>query len=115
MVGSAVRASDRIEKAEPTFIEAVGRWSRRNGVDRRTLSRLGVERRVLDAAGLHPTPVADLIRQHYGEGPFSIAEVALRSALSDASVRQTVYADDDEGTITSVGKRGKTVLYKRVG
>lgn len=111
LVGAPVRSADRVETTEVAFVDAVGRWSDRAGVDRRTLSRIGVERAILDASGLKQTPVGDVVRRHYQTEPASIADLARRSGVSPASVRQTVYDDESEGLIQAVHTKGKTVLY----
>lgn len=114
VVGSPVRSPDGREMTEIALSGAIRRWSERAGVDRRTLSQLGVDRRVLDAAGLAPTRVGDVVRRHYRAEPFSVADLARRSAVSPASVRQTVYDDEESGLVEAVDIKGKTVLYRRV-
>jgi predicted Rossmann fold nucleotide-binding protein DprA/Smf involved in DNA uptake len=114
LVGAPVRAADRVETTEVSFVDAAARWSVRTGVDRKTLSGLGVDRRTLDAAGLKATPVAELVRRQYQTEPLSVADLARRSGVSPASVRQTVFDDESDGLIETVGTKGRTVLYRLV-
>jgi len=103
-----------VETTELSFVDAVGRWSERTGVDRKTLGLLGVNRRTLDAAGLKATPVAEIVRRYYGAEPLSVADLARRSGVSPASVRQTIYDDESDGLIEAADTKGKTVLYRLV-
>ena len=109
-----MRSADRVDTTEVAFVNAVCRWSARSGVDRKTLIRLGVDRRTLDAAGLKATPAGDIVRRHYGTEALSVADLARRSGISPATVRQTVYEDEEDGLVEAVSGRGKTVLYRRV-
>jgi len=103
-----------VETTEASFVDAVGRWTERTGVDRKTLTRLGVDRRTLNSAALKATPVGDIVRRYYGTEPLSVADLARRSGVSPASVRQTLYEDEDEGLIEAIDGKGKTVLYRRM-
>jgi predicted Rossmann fold nucleotide-binding protein DprA/Smf involved in DNA uptake len=114
LVDAPARAADRVETTEASFVDAAARWSARSGVDRKTLSRIGVDRRTLDAAGLKATPVAELVRRQYGADPLSVADLARRSGVSPASVRQTVYDDESDGLIEAVETEGRRVLYRLV-
>lgn len=114
LVGAPVRATDRVETTEASFVDAAARWSGRSGVDRKTLSRIGVDRRTLDAAGLKATPVAELVRRQYSTEPFSVANLARRSGVSPASAKQTVSQDESDGLIETVGTKGRAVLYRLV-
>lgn len=114
LVGSPVRSSERVETTEPSFIDAVARWAERSEVDRKTLSSIGVGRRVLDAAGLKPTAVAETIRRYYKDGVFSIAALVQRSGVSAAIVRKTVYEDEVNQMIERFSTEGRTILYRLV-
>ncbi len=111
LVGAPIRASDRVDTSEPGFVEAAASWSARSGVDRRTLSYVGVPRRVLDAAGLRPRPVADLVRRHYGSAPFTVADLVRKSGVSTASVRDVLIEDVEAGRLERRGTAGRMVLY----
>jgi hypothetical protein len=112
LVGAPVRSSDRVDLSEPGFVEAAVEWSMRSGVDRRTLALLGVPRRVLDAAGLRPTPVGDLVRRHYGTEPFTVADLVRKSDVSAASARSALIEDVEAGRLERIGTAGRAALYR---
>ena len=97
LVEAPVRASDRLDPAEAAFIEVAAGWSEHFGVDRRTLTRLGVPRDVLDAVGVVATPVAELIRRRYGKIPFIAADLVRKSGVSMATVRSVLAEDEQAG------------------
>jgi hypothetical protein len=111
LVGAPVKGAERLDDHEAAFVDAVPRWSARAGVDRRTLLKMGVERRVLDRAGLRQPPAAELVRQHYPESPFSVADLARSSGIAANSVRQAVTQDEADGLLQRVGKDGRVILY----
>ena len=115
LIGSPVRSADLMQTTQAPFVDAVGNWTERTGVDRRTLVRIGVDPKVLDLAGLKATPVSDIVRRHYQSEPLSVADLARRSGVSSASVRQTVYDDVSNGLVAAIDGPGKTVLYRRFG
>lgn len=112
LVDAPVRTSDRLDPAEQAFVEAAARWSARSGVDRRTLTDLGVPRKVLDAAGIAATPVAELVRRQYGKTPFSSVDLVRRSGVSQASVRTVLAEDEKCGRITRVPSEGRAIHYR---
>jgi hypothetical protein len=111
LVGAPVRSSDQADISEPGFVEAAASWATRSGVDRRTLAWLGVPRRVLDAAGLRPAPVGDLVRRHYGTDPFTAAELVRKSGVSATSVRKLLIEDVEAGRLERITTAGRMVLY----
>jgi len=111
LVGAPLRAGDTAESTEASFIGTAARWSRRTKVDRRTLLGMGVESSVLDAAGVYPTPVADIVRRYYTRKPFSVAVLARRAGVSTASARSTVSLDEASGQLAFHGCEGNTALY----
>lgn len=112
LVEAPVRASDRLDLAEEAFVEVAGDWSARSGVDRRTLADLGVPRKVLDAAGIIATPVAELVRRQYGKAPFTAADLARKSGASLASVRTVLAEDERGGQVTRVPGEGRAIRYR---
>jgi hypothetical protein len=114
LVGAPVRSADKVGTVEGPFVKAVGRWSERKGVDRRTLARIGVKQRVLEASGLEPTPVSEVVRRHYGKQPFTVADIARLSGVSAASVRKTVYEDESKGLVEEVEATSRALLFRAV-
>lgn len=112
LVGAPLRASDRLETVEPAFVDVVDRWSERAGIDRRTLAAVGVPRRVLNEAGIRPTPVGELIRRQYSAEPFSVIDLVRRSGASPASVRGVIAEDEQNGQLKRVGSAGRNILYR---
>jgi len=110
LVGAPIRATDRVEKAEAAFVEAVVGWADETGVDSKTLSAVGVSRRVLDEAGMRPTPVSELVRRQYTDA-FTVADLVRRSGVSSASVRAVLAEDERAGQLKRVASTGRTVLY----
>jgi hypothetical protein len=111
LAGAPVRSADRVDTAESGFVEAAAGWAARSGADRRTLARLGVPRRVLDAAGLRPTPVGDLVRRQYGTDPFTAAELVRKSGVSATTVRNVLIEDVEAGRLERIEAAGRMVLY----
>jgi hypothetical protein len=111
LVEAPVRASDRLDPAEASFIEMAADWSARAGVDRRTLADLGVSREVLDAAGIVAIPAAELVRRQYGKGTFTAADLVRRSGVSMASVRSVLAEDELAGRVRRVPSEGRAILY----
>lgn len=89
-------------------------WAAQAGVDRETLSALGVPRRVLDCAGVSRVPARDRLRRHWEPMPCTVADLARRSGLSEAAVRLAIAQEESEGVLTRVGRQGRTILYGRV-
>lgn len=114
LIGSPVRMTDRPATTESRFIERAGRWAQRRYVDRRELSLIGVDRRILDAAGILSTPAADLVRRCYTTKPQSITDLVRHSGVSSSSVRQTIQTDLSCGVLESAGKSGRSTLYRLV-
>ena len=112
LVEAPVRASDRLDPAEAAFIEVAAGWSARSWVDRRTLTDLGVPRRVLDAAGIGATPVAELVRRQYGTSPFTAADLVRKSGVSMASVRTVLAEDERAGRVGRVKSEGRAIHYR---
>ena len=112
LVGEPVRASDRLDPAEEAFVEVAAGWSERSGVDRRTLADLGVPRKVLDAAGIAATPVAELVRRQYGKTPFTSSDLVRRSGVSQARVRTVLAEDEERGRVTRVASEGRATQYR---
>lgn len=115
LVGAPLRGSDDLPICEPEFVASAAGWAARTGVDRRTLARVGVPRRVLDRAGVIRVPVAERLRQHWDPTPFSIADLARRSGISEPAVRQAVAEEERVGVLNRVGRRGRAILYGRAG
>jgi hypothetical protein len=105
------RSSDRVGPAETAFIESAAEWAKGAGVDRRTLADVGVPAQVLDAAGIRNVPVADLIRRQYGTSSFTIAEIARRSGVSVASVRNVVAEDERARRVVRLANEGRAVQF----
>lgn len=112
LVGAPVRTADRVAKAESSFVESAASWATRSGVDRRTLARLGVPRRVLEAAGLRPTPVGDLVRRQYETGPFTASALVRKSGVSATTVRGVLKEDVEAGRLERIEAAGRMVLYR---
>lgn len=114
VIGSTPGSMDQKEKLELEFISSIGKWCNKKGVDRRTLSRFGISRQVLDSAKLKETPVSEIIRRYYGIEPFSVSMLAQCSAISLASVRKTINVDERDGLIEMCEVDGKTSFYRLV-
>lgn len=112
LVDAPVRASDRVDPAEAAFIEVAASWSARSGVDRRTLTDLGVPREVLDAAGIGATPVAELVRRQYGTSPFTAADLVRKSGVSMTSIRGVLAEDEQAGRVRRVKSEGRAIHYR---
>lgn len=111
LVEAPVRASDRLESVERGFIDVAAGWAAQSGVDRKTLAGVGVSHEVLDAAGIAPTPVAELVRRQYRTSPFTVADLVRTSGVSVASVRNVVAEDEQAGRIGRVESVGRTIRY----
>jgi len=112
LVEAPVRVSDRVEPAEVAFVEVGADWAARSGVDRSTLAKLGVPRRVLDAAGISPTPIGELVQRQYGTTPFTGADLMRKSGVSMASVRNVLAEDERAGRIRRVASKGRAIRYE---
>lgn len=111
LLGSPVRASDRLESAEAAFIDVAAGWSERSGVDRKTLADLGVPRGVLDSAGIAATRVGELVRRQYGQDPFTAADLVRKAGVSLASVRTVLAEDERTRRIKRVKSEGRAIHY----
>jgi hypothetical protein len=114
LVGAPVRATDEAAVTEQGFVAAAARWAGRNGVDRRTLSGVGVPKATLDRAGLRQPSIEVLIRHHYSTTPFSVATLARRSCTSEASVRQTLADDLRAGVVEQMPGPGRATMWRLV-
>ena len=71
-------------------------------MDRVTLERMGVSRRVLDRAALPQIRVVDRIRRLYTDEPFDVATLARRACLSESAVRRALSEDEKAGLVWRV-------------
>jgi len=115
VVGFALSGGDTVDDAEQKFTQIAAQWCARTGVDRRTLLVLGVSGRTLDAAGVRQVASNDLLRRYWPDGVFSVAELARRSGVSEATARQAMIRDEEAGLIRRAGREGRAVLWERTG
>lgn len=113
LVGAPERAGDSMQSAERKFIAVVARWSRRTGVDRRTLAGLGVPKAVLDRAGMIQPPVDEFVRRSYTRTPFDVATLARRACVSEGSVRQTLADDERTGLVERVTSPSRATRWRK--
>jgi hypothetical protein len=114
VIGSPLRASVADPKAgEAAFVTAAARWGKRGGVDRRTLARIGVSRRVLDAAGVTEITPEARVRRLYSRTAFTVSELARRTSLSEASVRRVVANHVKTGELEHAARVGRLQLYRK--
>ena len=106
-----MRRSDEVGTTEADFVAVVARWAHASGVDRRTLSYVGVPAAVLKAAGVKHTPVPDLVRPHYSSDPLTATDLVRRSGATLSSVRTVIAADERSGLLERV-RKGTTVAYR---
>jgi hypothetical protein len=105
---------DRIEGTEVGFVAAVARWAIAEGVDRRTLLRLGVSPSVLTLAGVRQVPVLERLRRFWAPAPFTIADLVRRSGFSETSIRRAVDAGLKIDALRLVVRTGRTNSYEPV-
>ena len=114
IVGAPVKSNAGKDATEVAFVDSVVRWARRQKVDRRTLVGLGVDRSVLDAAGLSQESRASSVKRYFTRKPFSVEVVSRQSGVSIQVVRRAFEVHEREGVIERVGRDGQRILYRRV-
>lgn len=115
LIGAPLSASDSMDEAEASFVDVARRWSERTGVDRRALLDLGVNRRVLDAAGVRQTPINEVLRRYWPEGEVSASDLARRSGFSEPTVRKAIARDEEAGLLKRAPGGGRAVQWERTG
>jgi hypothetical protein len=114
VIGAPLRASaGNPAKGEAAFVGAAQRWAKQAGVDRRTLARIGVTRRVLDAAGVAAVSAEARIRRLYTREPFTVAQLAKRAGVTEASVRRVLAIHEETGEIVRAGRVGRALQYRK--
>jgi hypothetical protein len=113
VVGAPLRGRGTIEEAQDGFVEVAAEWCAQSGVDRRTLLGLGVDRVVLDAAGVLQPPTHEVLRGWWPAGPFAVSDLARRSGFSESTVRQAIARDVEAGLLRRSIERGRAVLWER--
>jgi hypothetical protein len=106
-------AGDTVEAARDAFVDVAAGWSARTGVDRRTLMGLGVEGAVLDEAGVQQPLSHEVVRGWWPTGPFTAADLARRSGLSEPTVRRAIACDESAGLLRRTAGHGRAVLWER--
>lgn len=115
LIGVPLTASDSIGETEDGFVDAATRWCERTAVDRRTLLHLGVDRRILDVAGVRQAPTNEVLRRHWPEGAFSASDLARRSGFSEPAVRRAIARDEEAGLLRRASGEGRAAWWERTG
>lgn len=111
LAGAPERVADSVLSTEQRFVAVAARWTKRTGIDRRTLAALGVPKKVLDRAGIVQPPIGLLVRQHYSRKPFDVATLARRACVSEGSVRRTIADDETTGVIQRAPSDGRATSW----
>ena len=112
VVGEPVRRSDNLKAAEAEFVAAAAAWAAMSGVDRRTLSAVGVDRAVLNRAGIRPTLASDMVRLAYPTEPFTVGALVGRSGISESTVRKVLLEDEESTRIERIEGPGRMLSYR---
>ncbi len=89
---------------EADFVLHARQWAARTGVDARVLAEFGVKSDVLVRAGLVIRSASESARRQYGRQPFTVAQLAIRAGVSQATAQRVINADAALGEVERVGQ-----------